>query len=474
MVPSERVEPGEGAADRERVDLIGALVREGGLQIRGVAHDVEVAGDAVRAEERARPASGLQGDPAVVALQQAGLHRVELAAFLQPRVVQREQRGLHHLGGDVGELGLHQLLRGDGDPELDPLPGIRDGLLETGAGGAEHAEGDAEPGIVEAGERGLEARRLGQAGLLPELDLVQVEGARHAGPHAQLVRDVAGGKARPVALDDEPDDSIGALRPDDGEVGELRVGDPELAAGDRPALLRAERAGLHRAGITAVLRLGEAEASDRPSRRHLREPLLLLRLGPVTPDGEHGEAGLDRHEGAQAGVARLQLVAGETVCEAAHAGAAVTLEVGAEEPELSQLRDQLRRESPRLVIGDDPWHAALPDEPSYAAAHQLFLFVEERLPADQLLDVHGVHASLVLPAYPGQLSSGARAAEASNPASSGRCAPANAGPRARIAAASAAGRSSARPSSALRAWRSTKSGGTRSDQFCGPTVPGRL
>src|SRR5206468_12385321 len=95
--------------------------------------------------------------------------------------------------------------------------------------------------------------------------------------------------------------------------------DPEHAAGDRPALLRAERAGLHRAGIAAVLRLGEAEASARPSRRHLREPLLLLRLGPVTPDGEHGEAGLDRHEGAQAGVARLQLVSCETVYQAAHA-----------------------------------------------------------------------------------------------------------------------------------------------------------
>src|SRR5439155_22158177 len=132
------------------------------------------------------------------------------------------------------------------------------------------------------------------------------------------------------------------------------------------------------------------------------------------------------------------------------------------------------RQPPRLVIGDAPRPAPLPDEPSYAAAHHLFLLVEERLPADQLLDVHGVHASPVLAAYPDQLASGARAAEASNPASCGRCAPANAGPRARIAAASAAGRSSALPSSALRAWSSTKSGGTRSDQFCGPTVPGRL
>src|SRR5439155_857667 len=171
----------------------------------------------------------------------------------------------------------------------------------------------------------------------------------------------------------------------------------------------------------------------------------MLSLCGMSPEAKPGRSRSRMNPTTPAGPL-AQTTARWALCALAHAVAAVTFEVGAEEPELRQLRDQLRRESPRLVIGDDPRHAPLPDEPSYAAAHQLFLLVEERLPADQLLDVHGVHASPVLAAYPGQLSSGARAAEASNPASSGRCAPANAGPRARIAAASAAGRSSALPS----------------------------
>src|SRR6266550_7835580 len=86
---SKRREAGEGAADRERVDLIGALVREGRLQIGRVAHDVEIACDAVRSEQRAGAPGGIERDAAVVPLEEAGLYRVELSLFLEPGVVQR-------------------------------------------------------------------------------------------------------------------------------------------------------------------------------------------------------------------------------------------------------------------------------------------------------------------------------------------------------------------------------------------------
>src|SRR5205823_12331863 len=326
-------------------------------------------------------------------LEEAGLHRVELSLLLEPGVVKRQQRGLDDLGRDVSQLRLHQLLGGDGDSELPALARIGDGLFETRARGAQDAEGNAEAGIVETGERRLQPLRLREPRAFADLDLVEVERAGEADAHAELVGNVAGGRTSAVALDDEAGNAVGAASPDDGQMGDLRVGDPELAPGDGPALLRAHRARVHRAGIAAVLRLGEAEAANHLSGGHLRQPLLLLRLGPVAPDGVHREAGLHGDEGAQAGVARLQLVASEPVRRAPHARAPIALEVGAEQSELRQLRDELGAEAARLVILDDARHAPVLDEPAHAASHNLFVYVEERVPGDQLLDVHRVHAS---------------------------------------------------------------------------------
>ena len=191
-----------------------------------MAHDVEVARDAVRAEQCAGAPGGVQRDAAVVPLEEAGVHRVELSLLLEPRVVQREQRGLDHLGGNVRQLRLHQLFGGHRRSELLAFAGIGDGLFEAGARGAENAEGDAEPGIVEAGERSLQPRRFRQPRPLAHLHLVEVEGAGDAGAHAELVGDVAGSKPSPIALDDEADDLFGTPRPHDGDMGDLRIGDP--------------------------------------------------------------------------------------------------------------------------------------------------------------------------------------------------------------------------------------------------------
>ena len=60
-----------------------------------------------------------------------------------------------------------------------------------------------------------------------------------------------------------------------------------------------------------------------------------------------------RDEGAQAGVAGLQFQRGQAVLDGAAAGAAVALQVHAEQAELAQLRDDLAREDGLLVpVGD--------------------------------------------------------------------------------------------------------------------------
>ena len=95
------------------------------------------------------------------------------------------------------------------------------------------------------------------------------------------------------------------------------------------------------AGVGAVVGLGEAEAADRLARRHPRQPLLLLLLGAEPPDREHREAALHRHQRADAGVARLELEAGQAVVDRRHARAAVALEVHAEQADLAELAGEL-------------------------------------------------------------------------------------------------------------------------------------
>jgi len=66
---------------------------------------------------------------------------------------------------------------------------------------------------------------------------------------------------------------------------------------------------------------------------------------------EHGEPALHRGEGAQAGVAALELLHDEAVGDVVHAGAAVALEVRSEEAELGELRQELHGEG--SVLADE-------------------------------------------------------------------------------------------------------------------------
>ena len=102
----------------------------------------------------------------------------------------------------------------------------------------------------------------------------------------------------------------------------------------------APRMGAHRAGIGARVRLGQAEAADHLAAVHRRQPALLLLLRAPAPDREHRERALDGDGAADAGVARLELRAGEAVGDGARAGESVAVEVHAEQAELRELADR--------------------------------------------------------------------------------------------------------------------------------------
>ena len=105
-----------------------------------------------------------------------------------------------------------------------------------------------------------------------------------------------------------------------------------IAAGD---FLGARR---HRAGIGAVVGLGQAEAADDLAARELGQIFAPLRLAAVGVDRVHDQRGLHRHRRAVAGIDALDLARDQAVGDIAEAGAAVFLRDGrAEQAERAHL-----------------------------------------------------------------------------------------------------------------------------------------
>src|SRR5207249_11359463 len=112
---------------------------------------------------------------------------------------------------------------------------------------------------------------------------------------------------------------------------------------------------------------------------HGGEPALLLLLAPPAPDGEHRERALHRGHRAQPRVARLELLHDEPVGDVGEPGAAVALQVRAEEAELGHARDERARELLLRVAALDPGQHLALDEAPHARPRHALLLAEELL-----------------------------------------------------------------------------------------------
>ncbi len=113
------------------------------------------------------------------------------------------------------------------------------------------------------------------------------------------------------------------LGPDDEDVGDRRVGDPHLRAGEAVAAVDLLSPGPHPAGIGAGVGLGQAEAADQLASGQPRQPFALLLFGAVGVDRVHDERRLDAHRRAIAAVDPLDLARHQPVADIIEAGAAI-------------------------------------------------------------------------------------------------------------------------------------------------------
>ena len=116
---------------------------------------------------------------------------------------------------------------------------------------------------------------------------------------------------------------LGRLRPHHEHVGDRRVGNPHLRAGQPIAVGHLLGAGLHAAGIGAGIGLGEAEAADPFAGGEFRQVFLALVLVAIGIDRMHHQRRLHRIHRAVAGIDPLDLARHQAVGDVAGVGAAI-------------------------------------------------------------------------------------------------------------------------------------------------------
>ena len=338
-----------------------------------MADNVEFVDDAVGAMYVARHACDLQGLAGGVALEHGDCLGRHAPLVHQPAEPETALESKGDLGLHVGEFFLNQLVGRERPAELGALERIGAGRVPAELGGAQCAPGDAVARPVEAAERPLESLDVGQQIVLGHEHIVHDDLAGDRGPERELAFDLGRGEPLHAFLQEETADlTVVVFRPHHEDVGDRRVGDPHLGAGQLIAAVGLARAGFHAARVGAMVGLGEADADDPFAFRQLGQVLLPLLLGAVGVDGVHAQARLDAQTRAIGRIHALELAGDEAVGHVVDSGAAVALERRAQE-------------SQRPHLGHDLTVEALVAMGLQDARHQLVLGVGPRAVANHAL-----------------------------------------------------------------------------------------
>ena len=202
--------------------------------------------------------------------------------------------------------------------------------------------------------------------------------------------DLLGHEARGAFLDDEALDAFIGHRPDDGDVGQIAVGDPHLGAVDDPVAAVLLGVGLHVGRIGAAVRFGQAEAADDLAAGHARQVFTALLFRTVGVNRVHAQRALNRDEAADAGIAALQLLADQAVADAVQAGATVFFrQRGAQQTHGRDFRHQLLRETALVERLADDRNDLLVGEARHRVLDHALFFREQRADVVQIVRVQG-------------------------------------------------------------------------------------
>jgi hypothetical protein len=189
-----------------------------------------------------------------------------------------------------------------------------------------------------------------------------------------------------VGLDEEALDLavLVRARPHHDDVRDRAVPDPALRAVDDIGVAVAVRARLERDRIRPVVGLGQREGADLVEARHRLQPALLLLLRAEHRDRLHRQAGLNAEAGPEAPVAAVKLHRHQARGQRAHAGAAVAVDVLADQLELGEAHHERPWQLGALpVVVDRPQEFLVDQAPG--ADEPLPLLVAELLAHEEVV-----------------------------------------------------------------------------------------
>ncbi len=299
----------QAPGDDDSLDLVRALVDLGDLGIPHHALDREVPRVAGAPEELDGIGGHAHGRVRREQLRHGGLLRGLLTGVDAGRGRVHEEPGRLELRGEVGDHELDAFEVGDPLVELLALGHVTDREIKCPLGDSDCLRPDDRSGPVEGVHRVIEPATfladqvLGRYRNVVEDDL---SGRRTA--DSQLLLELADGEARRVVLDDErADPAVTCLRVRLGEdcvqLGDARVRDPHLAAGEDVSIAVSNGSRLHRGNVAAGVGLGEAVARLQLAACHSRHVPALELLGAITkksPDPETGDQHAQRSRRADA------------------------------------------------------------------------------------------------------------------------------------------------------------------------------
>ena len=138
------------------MDVVRALIGVHRLEVRRVAHYLELSRDAVPAVHVARNPGDVEGLAAIVALDEADRLWDELARLKSTSYTERRLQPERNLCRHVRELQLDQLVRRERLAELLAVESVLTRRAVAGFRGAHRTPGDAVARAVEAPEWALE------------------------------------------------------------------------------------------------------------------------------------------------------------------------------------------------------------------------------------------------------------------------------------------------------------------------------
>ena len=188
---------------------------------------------------------------------------------------------------------LHGLELGNRLAELLPFPDVLDSVIERPLGQADHLRADPDASFVQRLDRDLVAF----AGLAEDVRardqaLLEQQLARAAGANPELVLLLANGEPGDAALDEKRGDAAVPgfrvdVRKDNEQVGFVAVGDPQLAAAQRPVVAALARACRKGERIAARAGLRQGISADRVQRERRKIAPLDIVVPPAQQRIDH-------------------------------------------------------------------------------------------------------------------------------------------------------------------------------------------